>query len=434
MVRPSARQIALDIENAIISGRLEPGRRLAPVRELAIELGASPTTVAAAYRKLRERGLVTGRGRQGTRVAPLPLRRAALEHRVPAGLVDATNGSPDPNLLPALAPALTAAATQPQPLYGTDQMVAELLEVAREQFESDGIDADEITVTSGAMDAVERVLRAQDLRTGDRVGVEDPGHIPVHQLVRSAGLEPVPLPVDVAGITPPGLETALRRGLAAIIVTPRAQNPTGAAFTGERVADLNAILAGHPEVLVVQDDHAGPIAGTPWIDLRPPGARWATIRSVGKSFGPDLRLALVAGDERTIDRCTVDIANGPGWVSHLLQRTAARLLTDPGVIEAVGAATEIYRQRREGMITALARRGVAASGPSGLNVWVPTPDEQAAVEAARLAGYAIRAAAPWRIVAPPAVRITISTLGEADIESLADALAPARGRRHAQQV
>lgn len=433
MPRTSARRISLDIEDAIISGRLQPGSRLTPVREMAVKLGVSPTTVSAAYRRLRERGLVTGRGRQGTRVAPLPQRGSALEHPLPVGLVDAAGGSPDPDLLPPLAPALTAAGHRHRPLYGTGQIIDELAAVAREQFSSDGVDSGEITVTSGAMDAVERVLRAQFLRTGDRVGVEDPGHVPVHQLVRSAGLEAVPIPVDDKGITTGGLRSALSRDLRALIVTPRAQNPTGAAFTPERATALSRILAGHPTVAVIQDDHAGPISGTPWVGLDPPGPRWATIRSVGKSYGPDLRLALLAGDTLTVNRCTADMANGPGWVSHILQQATAHLLTDPGCAETVRVATETYRRRREGMIAALARRGVASTGPSGLNVWVPTPDEQAAVEAVRAVGYAVTAASPWRIVSPPAVRITISTLTPDDMERIADALAPSRTGHHRSQ-
>ncbi|MGI9595955.1 MAG: aminotransferase class I/II-fold pyridoxal phosphate-dependent enzyme, partial [Acidimicrobiales bacterium] len=319
--------------------------------------------------------------------------------------------------------------------YGDALIIAELAAAAETSFAADGIDATNVTITSGSMDAIERVLRAQGFRTGDRIGVEDPGHVPVHQVARSAGLELVPLPVDEHGITVDGLERGLDRGLAAAVITPRAQNPTGAALTAARAGELRAALDGHPDVVVIHDDHAGPIAGTPYIPVPTTGSRWATIRSVGKSYGPDLRLALVAGDGQTIDRLTTAIGNGPGWVSYLLQRAVARLLTDDATAELVAEAAVSYRVRRERLIGVLADFGVAAGGRSGVNVWVPTPDEQAAVEAARNAGFAIRAADPWRISSPPAVRITITNLTDDHIETIGRALGESlQGGRGAQQV
>ena len=55
---------------AIACGRLLPGDRLPAVRELALELGLAPNTVAKAYRGLGKAGLVEGRGRSGTFVRP----------------------------------------------------------------------------------------------------------------------------------------------------------------------------------------------------------------------------------------------------------------------------------------------------------------------------------------------------------------------------
>ena len=80
----TAREIASSAEAAIREGLLETGDALPTVRALAERLKASPATVNAAYRILRERGLVIAEGRRGTRVAhrpPLrtPLRPAALQ-------------------------------------------------------------------------------------------------------------------------------------------------------------------------------------------------------------------------------------------------------------------------------------------------------------------------------------------------------------------
>src|SRR5881296_2309224 len=67
-----ARGIVTSVETAIRQGRLAAGTPLPTVRDLARALRVSPTTVAAAYRTLRARGLVHAQGRRGTRVSPRP--------------------------------------------------------------------------------------------------------------------------------------------------------------------------------------------------------------------------------------------------------------------------------------------------------------------------------------------------------------------------
>ena len=62
----SATEISRSVEKVIREGKLKPGEALPPVRSLAEELGVSPTTVNAAYRNLRTRGLLVAGGRQGT--------------------------------------------------------------------------------------------------------------------------------------------------------------------------------------------------------------------------------------------------------------------------------------------------------------------------------------------------------------------------------
>ena len=75
------------------------------------------------------------------------------------------------------------------------------------------------------------------------------------------------LPPDETGPVPDDLARALRAGVAAFILTPRAQNPTGAALDAARVRELRRVLGRHPDVLVVEDDHAGPVAGAPGLSV-----------------------------------------------------------------------------------------------------------------------------------------------------------------------
>ena len=62
-------QLRLGVIDAVRDGRLAPGARLPPVREMAAELDLAPNTVARAYRELEAAGIVETRGRAGTFVA-----------------------------------------------------------------------------------------------------------------------------------------------------------------------------------------------------------------------------------------------------------------------------------------------------------------------------------------------------------------------------
>jgi GntR family transcriptional regulator len=62
-------QIVSQIQEAIATGRLSPGDRLPPVRQLADDLGIAPGTVSRAYSLLEESGAVTTEGARGTFVA-----------------------------------------------------------------------------------------------------------------------------------------------------------------------------------------------------------------------------------------------------------------------------------------------------------------------------------------------------------------------------
>lgn len=83
----AAVEIADDVEAQIRAGKLAAGEPLPAVRTLAQQLGISPNTVAAAYARLREAGLLVTDGRRGTRVAAPPTHGDVMT-AVPAGLID----------------------------------------------------------------------------------------------------------------------------------------------------------------------------------------------------------------------------------------------------------------------------------------------------------------------------------------------------------
>ncbi|MFF5023184.1 aminotransferase class I/II-fold pyridoxal phosphate-dependent enzyme [Streptomyces collinus] len=422
-----AAEIAASVERAVGAGELEPGQPLPPMRELATLLGVNPNTVAAAYRTLRERGVIETAGRRGSRIRPKPATtgREQIRVDVPEGVRNVADGNPDPALLPGLADAFAAAAAQGdrEPvLYGHAPVEPELTRMARTALDADGVPDGTVSVASGSLDAVERVLAAH-LRPGDPVAVEDPGWGSLLDLVSALGFRTVPVGVDDEGPRPDDVRAALRSGARALVVTDRAQNPTGAALTAPRARALRSVLAEHPETLLIEDDHGHGIVDLPLHPLAGVTRHWAFVRSVAKAWGPDLRLAVFTGDAVTLDRVRGRQRLGPGWVSRILQRAVVRLWADGAVDTRAVAAS--YGARRDALIGALAERGVVAHGRSGMNVWVPVPDETGAVARLLHGGWAVTPGARFRIGSPPGIRVTISALAVQDAAPLAEAVAAA---------
>ncbi len=420
----SASAIVDSVERGIREARLAPNAALPTVRALAASLKVSPTTVAAAYATLRTRGLVAAQGRRGTRVIARPaVTTPGVAFHVPEGVRNLGYGNPDPAMLPPLAPVL-ARLGKTKRLYGERTNDPDLLAIATRQFESDGLPAGSLAVVGGALDAIERVLQAH-LRPGDRIALEDPGYVSVYDLVGALGLVPEPVAVDDRGLVPTSLAHALRAKPAALVLTPRAQNPTGAALDERRVRELRTILDRHPDALIVEDDHAGPVAGAPALTLCHRRARWAIVRSVSKSLGPDLRVGLLVGDDTTIARVAGRQQLGPGWVSHILQAAVARLLADRATLARLEKAADTYTERRRALVDALAAHGIESHGASGLNVWVPVPEESRVVTALAAAGYGVRAGERYRLKSPPAIRVTVSALEPREALRVADEIARA---------
>ncbi|MHB9755107.1 aminotransferase class I/II-fold pyridoxal phosphate-dependent enzyme [Streptomyces sp. BYX5S] len=424
-----AAEIRASVERAVIAGDLEPGQLLPPMRELAERLGVNPNTVAAAYRSLRERGVIETAGRRGSRVRAKPAitARDAIRVDVPEGVRNVSDGNPDPALLPSLVEAFTAAATaaDKEPvLYGDEALEPDLVRRARADLDAAGVPDGPVTVASGSLDAIERVL-AVHLRPGDAVAVEDPGWGSMLDLVPALGLRTVPVGVDDEGPLPDDVVRALAAGARALVVTDRAQNPTGAAVGAARAEALRAALAEHPEVLLIEDDHGHGIVDLPVHPLAGATHHWAFVRSVAKAYGPDLRLAVLTGDATTIEGVRGRQRLGPGWVSRITQRAVAGLWAADAVDARAVAAS--YGERRDALVAALAERGVAAHGRSGLNVWVPVPDETGAVARLLHAGWAVAPGARFRMEAAPGVRITVSRLGVDEVAEVADAVAAATG-------
>jgi GntR family transcriptional regulator len=76
---PYYKQIIMQVELAIIDGRLEKGEQLPTVRALAVDLRINPNTVGRAYNEMEIRGIVTTQQGTGTFISNKKIKMDDLE-------------------------------------------------------------------------------------------------------------------------------------------------------------------------------------------------------------------------------------------------------------------------------------------------------------------------------------------------------------------
>jgi DNA-binding transcriptional MocR family regulator len=386
----------------VLDGRVPVGALLPSERELAVALGASRTTTAAAYRLLRESGFAAAGQGAGTWTElpsssasdglPWPVQDTGVAG-TPDGRGDLASAAPEapPQVHAAYAAAL---AELPRYLPGHGYVTAglpALRERVADRFATRGLatSPDQVLVTSGAVHALRLVLEAV-LSPGDRVLVESPSYPLALDAIRRAGGRPVALPIEDAGWSPRAVAAAVREtGARAAYLMPDVQNPTGRVMDAGTRHAVAAALAG---CTVIVDET------TAELDLRPGGAPpppfpgAIIVGSASKTFWGGLRVGWVRADAALVRQLTLARAVDDLGSPLVEQLATAHLL---GEVEAVLAARRpVLRARQEALRAAVARHlpGWRAPSPDGgLVLWcaLPTPSSTAFAVAARRAGVVL---------------------------------------------
>ncbi|MFB7331644.1 PLP-dependent aminotransferase family protein [Streptomyces adustus] len=413
------------LREAVRGGRLAPGTRLPPYRSLAADLGVARNTVADAYAELVAEGWLTARQGSGTRVAmgvsappsgrrggsasardvtraprAAPPRARALRH-------DLRQGTPDASSFPRAAWLTSyrrALQQAPNEVFGPGDPAGriELREALTEYLaRARGVrtDPDRIVICSGFAHAL-RLLSGQGAGGILRgpLAVEAYGLGFHRELLATAGVRTVPLPVDGHGALVGGL--GRERG---VLLTPAHQFPTGGPLHAERraaVIDWARARGG----VVVEDDYDGEFR----YDRKPVGAlqgldpdRVVLVGSVSKSLSPALRLGWMVLPQRYVGDVLAAKGEREAWASVPDQLCLADFMASGSYDRHVRRARQRYRGRRDRLVRALAARaphievtGVAA----GLHAVLRLPDgtERSTVEAAARRGVALDGLAAFR--------------------------------------
>lgn len=408
----TAAEIYECIRAGVQAGSLVPGQSLPPVRELGEELGVNRNTVAAAYQRLVKAGIALTQGRHGTSICEKPEAGEQEGRSTDSALFDLADGNPDPEALIDVSEYLGSKWPRPY-LYGDETVLRELRHWGEQWLKPDCPSSAEVELTNGAVDAIERLAVAH-LVAGDKVAVEQPCFLGTINALRLSGMQAVGVAIDDEGMIPEALADALQAGARAVLITPRAHNPTGCSLSKKRAAAIKEILGNYPHVLIIVDDHFALLAESDYHSVIPATSNtWALIRSLSKALGPDLRTAFIACDPQTGERLRTRLAPGMTWVSHILQTIILRCLTSEATRGTVKEVGQRYGRNRQKLRELLNSEGIDSFKASdGFNVWISISGDpkDLALELAKR-GWLVRVGSAYTVTeSPNAIRVTVSRL------------------------
>lgn len=418
----TAVNIAVSIEELVRTEAWPPGYKLPTVRALANELGVNPNTVSAAYKQLRDAGIIQTDGRRGSFV---PEQTAAHypEMAIPAGLVDLASGNVDRRLLPVLTPALTEGYTLATDV-GSHGDSSDLVDFARQWLNTHCGIKHEPYLFFGTLDIIERAL-TQRCMPGAKVLIEDPCWPPALALINHLRLQAVPLALDSEGAKIPD-ENELA-GVSAVILTARAHSPTGICYSAARWQAWQQALSRHTALLIV-DDHWGALSHQTFHGMDGFQNEWIYSTSTSKFLGTDFRIAIAAGNTPILSAMKIRFTLGPRWISKLLQHMALHIWQSFAPSRLNEIATS-YSQRRICLLESLRRHNIHLpyhpEAGEGMHIWLPVGNEPHVIQSLAAKGWAVQSGSPFTIRKQPAIRITISNLNLSECEILANDIAAA---------
>lgn len=387
----AGRRAALEaaLREAIRSGRLREGAVLPSSRSLAGDLGVSRGTVTAVYEQLVAEGwLVTRRGAV-TAVAAGP--RIEAPSKPPDELArhvrfDFHPGLPDLDAFPrrewtlALRQALNdhrdgalgeLRSGDPQGQARLRSRLVEYLARVRGLL----CQPDDLVICSGFTQGLALVMASLRRRGARTVALEDPCLSLHRDIVRSAGLAVVAVPVDDEGLRvdllPPDID--------AVVVTPAHQFPTGVMLSPERRRALVAHATRH-DIWIVEDDYLGEFR----YDRNPLGALQALAPdqvvyagSVSKALAPGLRLGWLAPPPTLRPEVVAAKRLADNGTSALDQLAFSEMLANGTFSRHLRRQRARYRRRRDQLVAVLHRDTPAVrtiSLPAGLYILAELPD------------------------------------------------------------
>lgn len=270
--------------------------------------------------------------------------------------------------------------------YGSAQGDPGLRERICEVMAAEGIDADpdHVVVTVGSQQALDLVSRIF-LDPGDVVLAESPTYVTAIGTFSAYQAEVVHLPIDSDGLIPHALAEMLTRLAAAgrrvklLYTVPTFANPSGVTLSAARRPEIVDICR-RAGVLVIEDNPYGLLFfdGEPARALRADAPDDVVyLGTFSKTLAPGLRVGWAVAPPAVKDRLVLAAESAMLSHSSFAQFAVARYLTTQPWPEQVKGFREMYRQRRDAMLAALAQHmpaGTSWTAPGGgFFIWLSLP-------------------------------------------------------------
>lgn len=378
------------LRRAIEEGRLEPGARLPPTREIARQSGFARSAAVAAYETLIADGFAEARVGAGTFVAAhVPLVGAPPPATEDPPLVAPRANLPgaigrgwrDPRTLDTLRRLLTRHLARPTAdlFHYADPRGSRVLreELAHYLATARGVrcTARNIVITAGTQHGLDLFIRAA-LEPGDRVWFEDPGYPTAREALGAAGMTVVPVPVDAQGLSVDAGADLAPQARAAY-VTPSHQFPLGVAMTMPRRLAL-VDWAHRNDAFIVEDDYDSEFryAGAPLTALQgiDDGGRVVYLGSFSKVLFPGLRVGYAVVPDRLLDAYVAARARADRFPPTLMEPALAAFLGEGHFAAHLRRSRRAAKAARDALVAALREIGLPARAPDqGLHLLVDLP-------------------------------------------------------------
>lgn len=450
---PLHRQLYDALRDAVLSGHLAPGARLASTRTMAADLGVSRNTVMAAFEQLLAEGYLEGRVGAGTfvtrtlpdhtlraRARPVAakVRRARGRGLSSRGRVLVSSPVPPTRAGPPRPFRVGTPAIDEFPIDAWSRLVTrhwragggrELLgygdpagyrplreAIAVHLAVARGVrcDPDQVVIVSGSQQALDLTARLL-VDDGDRVWIEDPGYTGARASIASSGARLVPVPVDAEGID---VAEGVRRApdAAMAYVSPSHQYPVGATLSlARRLALLE--WARDAGAWILEDDYDSEFryAGRPLAALQGLDAdgRVIYLGTFSKVMLPSLRIGYMVLPPDIVDAFVTARAVSDRHSPAIEQAALAEFIGEGLLERHIRRMRMLYADRQAALLDAARRHlGEAidlrpAHAGMHLTGFLPAGSDDGAlaraaleadVEVAALSSYAIEARRPGLVL------------------------------------